>query len=546
MSEHGTYISRARVIQGILATGALAACGGGGGSSEPAPLPTPTPLAGLCRPLASTSADRYGLSAVLAKPEFRHLDQQWLLDTFDSAPHLEALSRNYLSTACGQIQTGSTISSIPSAGICITSPGSYTLGGNITWTPSATATAAITIQASNVTLDLAGYTLAASIADKSMQLSAINLVGPLDNITIANGTLASFTEHGIMANQVCGLAISKVAVTGLCMQNLNVRSLTPSGMLVMNGQDVTIAQCSVTGTNVTTDASAAFQLISTTLSTVNDCYASSLVNNDGAVQGFSYVGCSYVTTTNCNVNTAQTFFHNNVLTTGHTAIGFLPTFCNNLTFTACSSTDITGCCDDAHGMSVFLSWLVTVQGFTATRILDGSNDLATHPASGAKATGLEIYSFGGVTANDCVANYVRAINPEDLQAAGFSAWGSAIGFQRCSASNVSVQNDNNVADMRGLGFGWAPDPRPAFATTTASLVTYLDCQATNCDVGFDTWDHVNSTWTGTTHTNCTIGYLAEPLLTVRIVSCDPCSECLTPIPNQKLYNAAIGNTYPST
>ncbi len=546
MSEHGNYISRARLIQGVLATGTLAACGGGGGGSMPSPIATPTPLTGLCVPLPTNSFGRYGLDGVLSHPALAHLDKQWLLDTFDVAPALEALHRRYLSASCGQVQQGNTILSIPSSGICITSPGTYTLGGNLTWSPSTSAMAAITIQASNVTLDLGGYTLSAAIADKSAQISAISVVGPVDNVTIANGTLASFTEHGVFASGVCGLAVSNLTVTGLCMQNLNVRELTPSGILAMNGQDVAIANCSVTNMNVTTDASAGFQLVSTNLSTITNCTANALTNNDGGVKGFSYLGCAYVTTTGCTALALQSFFHSNVLTSGHTTIGFLPTFCNNLAFQNCSAADITGCCDDAHGMSFFLCWLSSVQSFSATRVLDGSNDLATHPASGAKATGLEVYSLGGITATDCTANDIRAINPEDLQAAGFSSWGPAIGFTNCNASNVSVQNDNHVPDMRGIGFGWAPDPRPNFKNTVASNVTYLDCNAANCDVGFDTWDHVNSTWTGTTHTNCTISYLVEPLLTVRTVSCDPCSECLTPIPNQPLYNAAAGNTYPST
>ncbi len=455
------YISRARLLQGVFATGALAACGGGTSNTPLVnPSPSPTPLSGTCAPLATIPGDRYGLNEVLSKPQFSHIDKRWLLDTFDPVPALEALHRPYFSQPCVQIQQGSTIYSIPSSGVCITAPGTYTLGGNITWSPgTATTVAAITIQASNVNLDLGGYTLTASGTSPGLQVSGITVNGPVDNITIKNGTLAAFTDHGILAQNVCGLAISNITVTGLSLSNLNVRYLTPSGILVSGSVNVAISGCTVTQANVTTDSCAGIQLLSTTLSTISGCTVSSLVNNDGSVQGFSYVGCSYITTESCTAQTFQSFFNGNVLTAGHTVIGFLPTFCNNLTFTNCSASAMTGCCDDCHGMSVFLCWLVTVQGFSASQILDGVNT-STHDQSGAKATGLEIYSLGGVKALDCTASNVRAINPEDLQAAGFSSWGTAIGFERCSASNVSVQNDKGVSDMRGIGFGWRPTRGP--------------------------------------------------------------------------------------
>jgi hypothetical protein len=548
MSEQTGYISRARLIKSALATGFLAACGGGT-SSTPVSEPTPTPFSASCAPLSTNSADRFGLNRPLADDAFRHLDKQMLLDAFDPSPHLDALQAGYFKQAGRQVQRGSVIRQIPTSGIVITTPGTYSLGGNMTWSPSGTTISAIAIQSSNVTLDLGGYTLTASISDTSMQTNGILVTGPLENITIRNGTLASFTEYGILANQVCGLNISGINVTGLCMNNINIRLATPTGIFVGVSLNVAISNCTVTETNVTTDSAAGIQLISANLASVTSCTASSLVNNDGSMQGFSYVGCGYVTTANCTANSFQTHFARNIKTPGHTCIGFIPTFCQNLSFVDCSATGMTGCCDDCHGMSVFLSWAVKVSRFRASQILDGVNT-STHLQSGAKATGLEVYSLGltGVQVSDCVVSDVRAINPEDLQAAGFSAWGSIIEFQNCSASNVTVQNDNNVADMRGIGFGWAPDPRSEFSGTGALFVTYTDCKADSCDVAFDTWDHVFSTWIRPTYTNCTVGFLVEPG-GQRKLSCDGCSECPgspwgPPPTTTKLTNFASGNTYP--
>ena len=545
MAERNGFISRAQLIRGALATGALVGCGGG--NTAPTPTPTSTAFSASCVSFSTSSADRFGLNEILAKDPFKGFDKQKLLKAFDFSPRIAALQQGYLKQAARRVQQGTSITQIPSSGITITTPGTYTFGGNLSWTPSATLTSAVTIASSNVTLDFGGNTLTAAVPDTSWQTTGILVLGPLENITIENGTLASFTEYGIQANQVCGLNVSGITVTGLCMVNTNLHLATPTGIFASLSLNVDISNCTVTNTNVTTDSSAGIQLISVNGASVNTCSASSLVNNDGSMQGYSYLGCGYVTTTGCTATSFQTHFVNNVSTPGHTCIGFLPTLCQNLSFVNCSATGMTGCCDDCHGMSVFLCSSTTVQGFQASQILDGVNNVSTHSQSGAKATGLEVYSFGGVKLTNCAVSNVRAVNPEDLQAAGFSAWGSLISFENCSATNVTVQSDNNVANMRGIGFGWAPDPRTGqdginFSATPALLVSYSNCQADSCDVAFDTWDHIDSTWTGTSYTNCTTGYLVEPGAQ-RILTCDPCSECTTPL-NTTLMNLASGNTYP--
>src|SRR6185437_2308494 len=108
------------------------------------------------------------------------------------------------------------------------------------------------------------------------------------------------------------------------------------------------------------DSCAGFQMIGASQATVSGCSASGLVNNDGAVQGFSYVGCSNVATSGCTAQSLQSHFNGNVLTSGHTVLGFCPIFCLNLAYTDCSAVGLTGCCDDCHGMSVFLDAQVTV------------------------------------------------------------------------------------------------------------------------------------------------------------------------------------------
>ena len=261
--------------------------------------------------------------------------------------------------------------------------GTYTFGRDIAWTPSDKATAAITIEASNVTLDFAGHTLTATVSDKSKALAGVAVSGPAADVTVRNGTIAGFTEYGVLANAVVGLNISGVTVTGLCMNNLKVRYSTPCGFHVSISAVVAISGCSVNQTNVTTDSCAGIQFIGTSQAKVSNCRMTGFVNNDGAVQGYSYIGCSDVTTVGCTATTFQSHFNGNTKTTGHTVIGYCPIFCENLDFRDCSSAKFTGCCDDCHGFSVFLDNNVTVSGFTANNVVDG----VSPSNSGAKSTG---------------------------------------------------------------------------------------------------------------------------------------------------------------
>jgi hypothetical protein len=525
------------LLGGMMATGALAACSGGVNTTAVAPASATT--AATC---VVTSTNPVGVNDIFSDPVFQSLDKAALVAIFDPTPQIEALYQGYFGQTGQQLQIGNVIRQIPSAGIVIRSPGTYTFGSDILWSPNNVQCSAITIACSNVTLDLSGFTLTASVSDKSQQITGILVLGPaanpnLTNITITNGTVANVPEYGILATAVCGLNISGITVTGVCMQNLAVRFLTPAGIQVSGSIDVAISNCNVTQMNVTTDSSAGIFLVSTIQATVTGCRTSGLVNNDGAVQGFSYIKCISVTTTNCVAQSLQSHFNGNVLTTGHTVLGFCPIFCWNLSYADCSASGLTGCCDDCHGMSVFLDGQVTVSGFQASNIVDG----VSPSNSGAKATGLEVYGVG-VTVTDSTASNIKAINPQDKQATGFSAWGLALQFERCQASNVTVQDDLG-AGAQGIGFGWAPDPRNLFCYIGAVDVTYTDCIANGCQVGFDTWYHVDSTWVRPVETNCVTNFLVQPGGT-RTLSGDPCSECSPPI-TTTLTNIASGNTYPA-
>jgi len=102
----------------------------------------------------------------------------------------------------------------------------------------------------------------------------------------------------------------------------------------------------------------------------------------------------------------------------------------------------------------------------------------------------------------------------------------------------------NPALGYGTGFGWAPDPRYPLRDVPAFEVEYDFCSARDCQVGFDTWNHVDSTWTNVSYTNCDIDILVEPGET-RTLSCNPCSECNPPI-SVIITNMASGNSFPGS
>lgn len=247
---------------------------------------------------------------------------------------------------------------------------------------------------------------------------------------------------------------------------------------------------------------------------------------------------SAIATSDCRANNLQTYFNGNIRSAGHTAIGFLPCLSMELTFEGCSASNITGSCDDCHGMSVFIVALVKVKNFKARAITDGPPPYNT----GAKATGLEVYG-AAISVEDSSVENIKAINPQDKQATGFSVWGWDIAITNCTATNVVVRDENGgqkPALGYGTGFGWAPDPR---ITSGAYNVRYQGCSAHDCQVGFDTWLHVNSTWTDVNARNCGIAILVE-YGESRTVSGNPASECNPPIV-VVIKNIASGNKYPT-
>ncbi|MGE0076391.1 MAG: hypothetical protein AB7S48_00875 [Bacteroidales bacterium] len=471
---------------------------------------------------------------------FKELKKNSLLLKYDITNAVYEIITGIKSFRDPKLQTDNVITAIPPEGIIINSPGIYQFANDITWNSVNTDCTAITIVASNVVLDLCGYSLTANIQQNDKFIVGIK-VEDASNITIQNGNLLHMGFYGICADTVNSLTIDSIVVDGISFNNTAVRCLTPCGIHINKSSNVVITGCSILNVNVTSDAFAGIQILETNIGFVSQCVMNNFVNNDGSVQGFSYLFCSKILTSNCDAGSFQSHFNGNILTPGHTVIGFIPIFCIGLTYNNYTATNIIGCCDDCHGMSVFLDAYITVNNFTADTVIDG----ITPTNTGAKATGLEVYGVA-VSISNCQVENIRAINPQDKQSTGFSAAGSEIAFINCSANNITVTDANgNVNPLlgNGTGFGWAPDPRYPFRNFAAQNIIYNDCSAANCQVGFDTWYHISSIWNGINSENCTTKILNEPQ-GLRTLSGDPGSECNPPIVIT-IMNIAFNNKYPN-
>ncbi len=416
-----------------------------------------------------------------------------------------------------QALSGDTIiTEIPSGGMTISTPGTYVFGNDITWTPSGNGQA-ILIQANDVTLDLNNHKLISPITPYSTTGVVVLLS---QNVTIKNGTIKNMAYRGIDCTGCFNIVVKKITINGLNIENTVVYTV-PTGILVSASDFALVEKCKVKNINVRTGSCAAIQLTATTNSKILHCHISNMLNRDGACTGIGHLLCDNALVKSCKLDGLKTEFIDNLNTEGHTAIGLIPFISTNVTLKNCKISNITGCCDDAHGISVFECANSVVKNCKVFSVLDGAGPALT----GAKATGIEVYG-SDVTMTHCDVNYISAINPQDKQCTGFScAQGSNIKFIHCKAENVKVYNEFGIEDTSkgyGTGFGWAPDPR---IVEPAVDVLYKDCTAKYCQVGFDSWFHINSLWKNIYAKDNGIAVLNLGDTAQRTLSCDPCSEC---------------------
>lgn len=474
------------------------------------------------------------------------LNYEVLKEKFDITESILKSVENIFESKAGIIQTQTAIDNIPSEGIIINTPGQYYLTKDLVWNPTTNNLFAIKIMSSDVLIDFKGYQLSSTLSDNKNVTSGI-IIGSsslkLNNVQLKNGSIINTGSHGIIATYCNNLDISDLKIKEITINNTEVKNLTPSGINVSYSNDVSINNCIIDGMEVTSAASAGLQLLHCNYGSVTQCSVNNCLNHDGSVQGYSYIYCLGIFTNGCNASYFKSHFQGNSKTLGHTVIGFVPMLSAFLVFENCSASNLTGCCDDCHGMSLFITALIDVTNFSAADIIDGVSPLN----KGAKATGLEVYGFI-INISDSTASKIVAINPEDLQSTGFSAAGWKITFTNCKAEDIKVITEANIVDPtigHGTGFGWAPDPRKIFSSWNADHTLYQNCEASKCSVGFDSWKHTNSVWKDIKTSECQTNIWKQDAGVIRTLKMDKCSESPSGNPTLvKVANVVKDNTFP--
>ncbi len=145
------------------------------------------------------------------------------------------------------------------SGLVIATPGYYRLKENIEFNPNADFLAAITIQSSNVTLDLNGKTLSESAIGFATfdTTEGIVIASGSNNVTIKNGKIKGFSDTGILAASInptplpsehIGIVISNIKITKCGKLNTfnSVRIFNQrNGIGIDGGTSVLIEHCCV-------------------------------------------------------------------------------------------------------------------------------------------------------------------------------------------------------------------------------------------------------------------------------------------------------------
>lgn len=419
------------------------------------------------------------------------------------------------------------ITKIPPEGILLKTQGIYKFDRNIEWHPSSDSIG-ITIISENIILDLNCFSFTCINPNnfETIGIKAFNST----NLEIKNGNIIGMGLSGVNA-EICKNVLFRCLIIENITTNNIIKYTTPTGFKVSLSQNIKISRCVVRNINVRVGNFTGFDIVESINSKICNCVIYKVKNLDGALVGYSQFLCFNSIMKKCHALNLQTFFNGNKNTQGHTCIGFSPFFSEKLDITNCCAKNIIGNCDDAHGFSMFVcEGPILIKECIVDNVLDGFGQ-----NTGAKATGIEIYS-SDVLVTDCVASNIKAINPQDKQCTGFSVSGNLIGgeaknvkFYNCKAINVNVYDKNgnyNSCIGYGIGFGSPPDPRIEFQVP-CSDITYENCYAKNCQVGFDSWWQKNSNWKNLYICKCGISIL-NINNSQRTVSCNICSECNPP------------------
>ena len=341
------------------------------------------------------------------------------------APTMKTLTQIEPRTNLSSLMPPGTPLTLP---ITISGPGSYYVDtNNLTLTST---NSGITIAASDVTLDLMGFTLTGAAGT----LDAITVTAGHNNIVIRNGILAGWGGFGINASGASGCQICNIIV----VSNGGGGILTGSGSRIVNCQASSMAFSGFTvGNN----------------SIVKDCIATT-TDFDGFLAGSNVVisGCS------------ASFNAGNGIVTGDSATissctaaqNGNPNFSFGAGIAVGDSCTIVGCSVSSNGTASFSSG--SSNAFAVNGISTGANCLIKDCSANSCVDGNGISTGALCKVKDCIANNNKGYTyggvgifvGDSSSVTGCTASGNQ--FYGAESANYCTFCDNTILGNDGNGY----------------------------------------------------------------------------------------------
>jgi parallel beta-helix repeat protein len=336
----------------------------------------------------------------------------------------------------------------------ISSAGSYYLTRNL----SVSGGNAINVNASDVSIDLNGFTISTSASGTGI---GINVATSSDRVTIVNGKVTGF-QYGVHAGLVRGCRCERLQVS-LCSQ---------AGLYL--GYDSTVIKCEARS------IAGSFGISANNGSTISDCIASS--NTATIAIGGSH-GC---TISNCTAyeNTSPYGFSAGWGCTLINCAAFLNT-CSNSAINADKGSTLTNCAayqnTTPYGFDVLASAALT--NCTAT-----GNTSSVTPSAGIRAG-------ANCSLNHCTSNSNQNANAQSTSGVGINAGANCT----IKDSTASDNKGDGIHGLDGLSIQGCSTKGNSLGSGAGSGIAVTDnCSITNCTAS------ANIAFGIFTNNNCTL------------------------------------------
>lgn len=330
--------------------------------------------------------------------------------------------------------------------------GNYALGANIRFNPITSNDAAIVINADNVTLDLANYTI--SQANLVTGCHGIMVNPSLENIVIQNGTVSSLTGTGIIVSQQCqnvtlssittfscdGRGIDLIGLPGNAITGATIKQCTVAqcckglGTIALGLQYCThpiLQQCTIKNNGVSTHRLSGVRLYNTTNAVVQ---AVTVQNN---IASTPMAGFELDTISSCNFDYC--------ISTSNVAIGSASSSIGFSFATNVSNNRFNQCTVTKHQATGATARFIGFNIVATNNVNELINCSVTDSVASATCLGIFISNSQRITCSDCLIKNLNATNATGSEVIGVEI----IATYTCSVSNTTIAQ-NSAATVRPI------------------------------------------------------------------------------------------------